>query len=438
MSKRVYLAVILSAISWGTFAETSTLGKAEVKSIVVFGDSLSDNGNTTKLLKSLRQVDDPSFIVSPLKKYVFRKMDDFADDYYVPTIVLMAGKKLAREFFDVELAPFLASMVAVIKTVPIVPEYPYWNYHFSDGMTWNEELARQIGLNLKNPDEYYNNAYGGSWASSYDHQLTSWNLIRHPVLSIKNLVQGKLIPPSLGLEVTAYLLNFGKADPEKSYFIFAGSNDYMNMLRFEDNYNPDNMSKYVDYIVDGVLYSTERLIKAGAKKIVLFGVPNIGLAPLYNKSLDGEVITKACFLHNERIQTKLAKLRNKYPKIKFTFIDAEKVFSKLFKNASTFGITNVNDACINVSVPNFAFTNKAPSHKAFGSNYVLEFSQYLKVPNGIGGFSNNFHTCINPSKYAFWDEVHPTKKVHSALSTEVCNIMKTDGYQVECFASRLN
>ncbi len=426
------MAVAMTVASWMSCATPVAVEKAEVKSMVVFGDSLSDNGNTSHLLKSLRQVDDPAFLVSPLKNFIFRKMDDFANDYYIPASVLMAGKKLAQEFFDIELAPFLASIVGVIRTVPIIPEDPYWQHHFSDGMVWNEDLAKTLGINLKDPDEYYNNAFGGSWGATYDHQLTTWNLIRHPVLSIQNLISGKLIPPSLGLEITGYLLNFGKADPSKTYFIFAGGNDYPNMLNFEDNYNPAYMTKYVDYVVEGITYSTERLIKAGAKKVVIFGVPDIGITPRFNHTLDAEYVTKACNWHNERLQDEIDAMKKKYEEVKFTFVHTQNVFRSLFKRAAANGITNTEDACIDVPLPGYAFTAAAPSHKAFGYNYVLEYTQYLKKSDGFGGFVSNVDMCAGPAKYAFWDQVHPTKIVHKGLSEEVCNIMKADGYKLAC------
>lgn len=433
MSKKFLFAAAMAAASCFSYATTPPVQKAEVGSMVLFGDSLSDNGNTTKLLKSLRQIDDPAFLVSPLKKFVFRKMEDFANDYYVPSAILMAGKKVAQEFFDIELAPFLASVVGVIRTVPIVPENPYWKHHFSNGMVWNEDLAKKVGLDLRDPNEYYNNAYGGSWAATYDHQLTTWNLIRHPILSIKNLITGKLIPPSYGLEVTAYLLNFGKADPAKTYFIFAGSNDYLNMLNFEDNYNPAYMTKYVDYVLKDISYSTKRLINAGAKKVVIFGVPDVGITPRFNQTADAEFVSKACNWHNERLQAKIAKWKKAYPEVKFTFVHTQQVFASLFKKAQSHGITNTHDACIDAPLPGYAFTKAAPAHKAFGNNYVLEYAQYMMKPDGQGGFkAAAVDMCSEPSEYAFWDQVHPTKAVHLALAGEVCNIMKADGYDITC------
>ena len=47
-----------------------------VKSVVIFGDSLSDIGNTTHLLKSFRRDEDPAFLVAPFKHFVINKMID--------------------------------------------------------------------------------------------------------------------------------------------------------------------------------------------------------------------------------------------------------------------------------------------------------------------------------------------------------------------------
>ncbi len=88
-----------------------------VKSIVVFGDSLSDNGNTTHLLKSLRQEEDPAFLVAPFKIFVINKMIEFANDYYVPQMVLDAGISAVTDFFDHDLAPYLANLVGKVKQV---------------------------------------------------------------------------------------------------------------------------------------------------------------------------------------------------------------------------------------------------------------------------------------------------------------------------------
>ncbi len=430
MITRLILALVLSLSPLSLLANNDA--KTPLKSIVVFGDSLSDDGNTNHLLKSLRQEEDPAFILNPLKNYVFRKMDDFASAYYVPHSVLMAGKKAVQQFFDIEFAPMLASIVTVIRSVPLIPEEPYWNHHFSNGQVWNEELADLIGVNRYNKAVYYNNAFGGSWAATYDHQLTTWNLIRHPILSLQNLVKGKLIPPSLGLEIRGYLMNFGKASPEKAYFIFSGGNDYLNMLSFEDNYIPAKRDQYINYVIDGLVYNVDKLINHGAKKIVLFGVPDIGSTPFFNRTMDNEIATKTSITHNERLELAAQALREKYPEVKITFVNVKKILDSLIDKAPQYGITNTKDACLDVPLPAFAFTNAAPGFKAFGHNIVLELPQYLKTADGHGGFQANYRTCQNPDSYAFWDQVHPSAKVHKEIAHQACIALAKDGYDVKC------
>lgn len=165
-----------------------------VKSMVLFGDSMSDNGNTTHLLKTLRQEADPSFIVTPFKAFVLNKMVDFANEYYVPQMVLDAGIEIATEFFDHELAFHVVSLISRINLVPLLPGKPYWNNRFSNGRVWDEYLASMLSIDMMDEDAYYNRAFAGSWIATYDHQLTVWNLIRHPIGTIKNVIVGKLVP----------------------------------------------------------------------------------------------------------------------------------------------------------------------------------------------------------------------------------------------------
>lgn len=428
MLKKMMLTLIISVLPFSLWATQSE--RMPIKSMVIFGDSLSDNGNLTHLLKSLNMEEDPAYLVNPLKTFVFRKMDDFANDYYVPASVLMSGKKLVQEFFDIELAPILAGMIGVIKKVPSFPEPPYWDHHFADGYVWNEKLAIQLGLNLKDETEYYNYAYGGSWASTYDHQLTVWNLIRHPIWSLQNLVQGKLIPPSLGLEVSGYLLENGNVSSDKVYFLFSGGNDYLNMLYFEDNYEPSKMSSYVDYVIGGITYSSEKLIEAGATHLVLLGIPDIGSTPRFNRTSDHDVLTRVSDIHNERLEVAVKKLRDKYPEVTFSFVNIKGILDGLLEKAGEYGITDTTHACIDVPLPGYAFTPASPHFKAFGNNYVLEYMQYMHVPDGKGGFRRNFHECAEPKHYAFWDEVHPTAKVHEVLASEIGKVLSQDGYRI--------
>ncbi|HAZ7572923.1 SGNH/GDSL hydrolase family protein [Legionella sp. PATHC032] len=400
-----------------------------VKSIVVFGDSLSDNGNTTHLLKSLRQEEDPAFLVAPFKIFVINKMIEFANDYYVPQMVLDAGISAVTDFFDHDLAPYVANLVSKVKLVPVLPGKPYWKNRFSNGRVWIEYLAEMLSIQKSDEEVYLNKAFGGSWSATYDYQLTVWNLIRHPLGTIKNLIVGKLIPPSLGLIVQAYLLEHEQLSDETLYFIYSGSNDYINVLFFEDNYNTEVMSTYIDNVLDGMSSAVLKLANAGARRFVIMGIPHVGDTPKFVKTTDRDVLNAAVDLHNERLAKRVDAWKERYPTADFLFVNTEQYLKKAFENPEKYGFYNVKDACIDVKFPMF----NAFIHSPFARNYVLQYTQVLQYRDKqFAPGENNYHMCNEPEDYLFWDEIHPTTRAHNYLAYEVCLAMEEHGYEVTC------
>ena len=400
-----------------------------VKSIVVFGDSLSDVGNTTHLLKSLRQEENPSFIVAPFKAFVVNKMVDFANDYYVPQMVLDAGLVVVEDFFDHQLAPYIANLIARVKLVPVIPGKPYWQSRFSNGRVWNEYLAEMWSIPKDDEEFYTNRAFGGSWATTYDYQLTVWNLIRHPLGTIKTLIVGKLVPPSLGLSVQAYLLEHQQVNDESVYFIFSGGNDYINVLLFEDNYDLAVMSTYVDNVIDSLGSAVAKLSQAGAQRFVIMGLPHLGEIPKFNNTTDREVLNAAVDLHNERLQRRVEEWKAKYPEADFLLIDTQEYLGRAATNPEKFGFANTRDACIDVTFPMFSAFAKSP----FVKNYVLQYAQVLNYRDErLAAGEKNYHVCSTPESYLFWDEIHPSTRAHGHLAYEVCTAMQQHGYDVPC------
>jgi phospholipase/lecithinase/hemolysin len=418
-----WFVILLLSIPFFSFASNS------VKSMVIFGDSYSDTGNTTHLLKSLRQEENPAYIVAPFKNFVINKMIDFANDYYVPQIVLDAGLNVVTNFFDNDLAPYLVSLINRVKLVPILPGKPYWNSRFSNGKVWNEYLAELISIQKSDEDVYTNMAYGGAWASTYDHQLSVWNLIRHPIGTIKTLIVGKLIPPSLGLTVQGYVMQHHKLNSQTVYFVFSGSNDYLNFLLFEDNYNATIMSNYVNNVIDGISSAVLKLEKAGAKRFVIMGIPKLGETPRFVNTSDREVINLAVELHNTRLASRIEEWKILYPNADFLFIDTTQTFSKAFANPEQYGFSNLNEACIDVKFPMF----KAFSNSPFAGNYALRFAQVLqhKEKSFVTG-ERNYSICDTPEDYLYWDEIHPSTRAHNYLALEICSAMKDHGYSISC------
>lgn len=401
-----------------------------VKSMVIFGDSLSDTGNTTHLLKSLRQEESPVFLVAPLKAFVLNKMVEFANDYYVPQVLLDTGMGLVTQFFDFELAPYLANVVSQVRLVPVLPGKPYWNDRFSNGPVWNEYLAKMWGIQKSDKDVYLNKAFGGSWAATYDYELTVWNLIRHPLGTIKALVVGKLIPPSLGLIVQAHLMEHEFLDKKAVYFIFSGNNDYLNVLFFEDKYNPDVMSRYIDNVLDGVGASVLKLAQSGAKRFVVMGVTHVGDMPKHAKTPDRAVLNAAVDQHNERLLARIEAWKKQYPDADFLFVNTANHLEKTLLNPSRYGFTHLTESCIDVQYPMF---NALAQSSPFPNNYALQYTQVVQYKDRqFAPGQTNYYVCDTPQQYLFWDDVHFTTRAQAYLAVAICEAMKAHGYDVKC------
>lgn len=400
-----------------------------VKSMVVFGDSLSDVGNTTHLLKSLRQEADPAYIVAPFKSFVLNKMVDFANEYYVPQRVLNTGLLAVTNFFDNELAPYLTNFIAQVRLVPIIPAKPYWQNRFSNGKVWSEYFAELSAIQKNDEEVYSNRAFAGSWAATYARQLTVWNLIRHPIGTIKTLIVGKLIPPSLGLSVQAYLLEHQQLNNESIYFIFSGGNDYLNILLFEDNYNLTVMSKYIDNVLDGLSSAVTKLAQAGAQRFVIMGLPQLGDTPKFINTSDRDVLNAAVAQHNERLQHRIEQWRTLYPETDFLFIDTQSYLNKALAEPERFGFTNTTASCIDIAFPILHALRGSP----FATNYVLQYAQMMHSSDEQLALGEQaYHVCSEPNSYLFWDDIHPSTRAHRYLAFEVCTAMKEHGYDLVC------
>ncbi|KTD57469.1 lysophospholipase/glycerophospholipid:cholesterol acyltransferase PlaC [Legionella shakespearei] len=416
------------------FFTSFSFASMPVKSMVVFGDSLSDIGNTTHLLKSLRREEHPAYIVAPFKKFVINRMIDFANDYYVPQMVLDAGISVVTDFFDNDLAPYIVNLVAQVRLVPILPGQPYWKSRFSNGRVWNEYLAEMLSIQKSDEDAYLNRAFGGSWAATYDTQLTVWNLIRHPLTMIKTIIVGKLVPPSLGLTVQAYLLEHQQLNDQSVYFIYAGGNDYINALAFEDKYDPTVMSNYIDNVLDGLGSSVLKLAYSGARRFVILGIPHVGETPKFINTNDREVLNAAAEKHNERLALRVAEWQTQYPDADFLFINTETYLERAVNDPQQFGFNNVTEACIDVTFPML----NAFVHSPFARNLVLNNAHVLQYRDErFAAGENNYHMCDDPDSYLFWDEIHPSTRAHQFLAFEICTAMKEHGYEVTCKAPEI-
>lgn len=429
--KKFYICLSGILLSFANITITEAMPiKENVKSMVVFGDSLSDTGNTAHLLKSIRQDESPGYLVEPLKVFFTNRMRDYADAYHVPQIILDEGISLVSYFFDYDLGPILASLIYQIKHVPVIPQEPYWHEHFSNGPVWNEYLARMLQIDPTNKKQFENQAFGGSWASTFDHQLNVWNFIRQPRDTLKNILVGRFVPPSLGLTLQAQLMRAPLLNHEAVYFVLAGGNDYLNMLTNPDNYNHDVMDKYIDNVVGAIENSVQKMVQADATKFIVFGLPDVGLTPHFNTTPQKNILSDVVATHNERVKASVEDLQRQYPHLSFLYVDVQSFLEKILDNPSNYGLSNVKDACIDVKLPDFEmFQGLNQPDSPFATNFVLAYAALLEKSKQLSEGAGHYTVCHHPDTYLFWDEIHPTTRAHYYLAYEICRYINKNGYR---------
>lgn len=221
------------------------------------------------------------------------------------------------------------------------PPPPYFNGRFSNGPTWLDNLAADLGVTSPTASITggTNLAFGGARTSN----------------------AGGLGQPSAQTQ-TAQAIGAG-IDPNALYTILIGGND-LNALGV--GYGLPELQ------ADAALVASLAgdLVAAGAQNVLVVNVPDLGSAPI----ADGNeaATTAATQLFNG---TLAANLGGGSPNI--AFLDAFAVSQDLVANPGTYGLTNVDDPCLDA---------------------------------GAGTL------CANPNDYLFWDLLHPTARGHELIS----------------------
>jgi phospholipase/lecithinase/hemolysin len=134
------------------------------------------------------------------------------------------------------------------------------------------------------------------------------------------------------------------------------------------------------------------LYGAGARKFLIWNVADIGLTPSV-RALDTQfpgpgiaatagVLTQA---YNAELAGLLATLPQTLPGIEIVPFDLYEEVNLIFATPASFGLTDVDHACITPDIPPFI--------------------------------------CKSPDDYFFWDGVHPTKTVHAIIAEDVARLL---------------
>lgn len=245
------------------------------------------------------------------------------------------------------------------------PSPPYSNGHFSNGPTFIELLgnamlpAATISAKRGNLDF----AFGGATAGPGS-----------PV-------------PNLQAQIGMYQLQGLPATSTDLFTVLAGANDMIAVLSAPTTpANPQALDVAGVNAGNAVATNVGLLVAAGAKNIVVAGLPNLGATPrsLASGGPGGAGATfglRASSAFNVQLQSRLQALASASPDVNFTYVDLQGILDRVVQDYRILGYNNV--------------------------------SSYYLAPAAAGGGQGD------PNGYVFFDDIHPTAKTHALLAAIV-------------------
>jgi outer membrane lipase/esterase len=185
-------------------------------------------------------------------------------------------------------------------------------------------------------------------------------------------------PIDLPAQIGTFLLNNGGTAPSDAlYVVFIGGNDVRD-ARDEPN---EHLAKgIIRDAVKSINLSVRSLVAAGAKAIMVVNVPDIGATPESQQSSDEELSERATELTKQFNKELSGRIRRIERDLNLYLVDFNlfQFFRFVIKNSVALGFTNSDDAC---------------------------FSSVTFI----------FHPDCNFDKFVFFDESHPTKRIHKRV-----------------------
>jgi phospholipase/lecithinase/hemolysin len=256
---------------------------------------------------------------------------------------------------------------------------PYYNHHFSNGLLWNEFLMQSYFPDTAEK-HLLNYSRGGAGVSPKESDTM--------FLTLRG-------------EIADYLFEHGgQANADDLYLIWIGANNYLR--------SPED--KTVEVVNNGISYGIDRLIRAGARNVMVFNLPDLGKAPRARKidnmlELNSETskeLSAITLKHNKILFRQMVHLRDRYPNTNFIYFDVNKVVTQMLKNPSYFGFTNTQDACY------------LPKPKV---RSILDIEENMSDGAKIDSCEG----------YLFFDDIHPVTQAHKIMAQKARELLDQGG-----------
>jgi outer membrane lipase/esterase len=236
--------------------------------------------------------------------------------------------------------------------------YGVGGHHYSNGRTWVEVLAQEMGLTEWAKPAYRNPAFG-----NYAYGYARAREVEYP------------FGPSLGDQVQAWIDNGYCSGMPMDDTLFIVDTSYADAL---DILNGAEPTPVVFGMIESLGTNIGILYGCGARNLLLANMPPLGTSPAVPED-DKAAATGLSWQYNQYVQLYVADFFSG-PMNVSTF-DFFGLLTSIMAAPEDFGFTNVTDTCVTPSETRGAF-------------------------------------CKDRDEYFFWDPLHPTKKAHALLAMQ--------------------
>jgi phospholipase/lecithinase/hemolysin len=259
--------------------------------------------------------------------------------------------------------------IGTLGAEPLSP--PYFQGHFSNGLTWVEDLSVALKLGSLKPSLLggHDYAYGGAESGpTLVHKLSE-------------------TPPDLPFQIAEFKLQVPTPAPNALYVLWIGSNDLLDMLSHTPALTPAQQEKAIKQVVTNETVEIAALQLLGARRLLVLTAPDLGKVPgvAATAGAAGSALSAA---FNAALVPAVQAVAKKL-RIQLTLVDAYTTMDAFIADPATYGFTNVTDPCWTGSYTSLASGTLCSKSKAAQDRYL------------------------------FWDHVHPTASAHSLIAATV-------------------
>ena len=297
---------------------------------------------------------------------------------YIPT-ALLAGQSYERIYV---FGDSLSDTGNLASVVPNFPTFPYYQGRISNGLVAVEILAARLGLPLETSLHLIGPASGNNYA------VAGASAARNDAID-------------LNTQVAWFLANHGGVAPDDTlYVMFIGGND---VRKARDTTDWSAAAQIVEEAAQTIANQMQVLAASGAKNWLVVNAPDIGAIPETGLIAEAYGLpglparaTTLTILFNGALKRQMQILKESSD-VEIERFNLFRLFSRIIEKSDKLGFSNATDACFSSETGTFS-----P-----GCSFGYNFDQYI-----------------------FFDEIHPTARVHEmvgiAMSHKVSEHDKDD------------